>query len=208
MGAMPFHLEKGWLGLRFDYVARSPEVRDFVIQQLRAGRDPIDLARNIQVSNALGSAGIDLLNAPIQAFKSGLTSLWGMNNYRFDDDEKRTAAEYDADQPALDTRNRDTGGNRAAFMGYWLNAIAARPALKTEMAAALLKAFESKRERLDFWWDCSLADTDQPAVVCSLDVPRVARVFFCTPHPGTVESHLRNELVARPPFDEGDPLAA
>ena len=49
MGAMPFHLEKGVLGLRMDYLSRSPAVRAHVVKRLQAGQDPFEVAASIDI---------------------------------------------------------------------------------------------------------------------------------------------------------------
>jgi hypothetical protein len=40
MGTMPFHLEKGMMGLRLDYLTRSKKLRDSIYVRLMAGEDP------------------------------------------------------------------------------------------------------------------------------------------------------------------------
>ncbi len=209
MGTMPFHLEKGVMGLRFDYLTRSPQVRTFLLANLGPGADPFVVAENISVPNATGGfIQIKALTHTIQQFKAALQDLWNLDQTQFDAEERRQPHEYQADQIPLDTNNKDTGGNRLAFAGYWTLAVATNPYLKEEIRLAIVKALTNVgpyRPRIDYWWDCTLPDGSPPRVICSLDVPAVARVLFCTPHEGAVESHVRNELGPRAPFDEDGP---
>jgi hypothetical protein len=194
---MPFHLEKGVMGLRFDYLARSPEVRTYLTTKLQVrGADPFAVASSISIPFP-GNPNIDIdaLNDDISVFRNALQELWRLNQDQFDEHERREPDQYSADNDALDPRNQDTPGNRQAFVGYWQNV--AKPALKEEMRQAMLKALTSNRPRIDHWWDCTQPDGDPPRVICSLDVPAVARVLFCTPHLGPVESPIRGALPAR-----------
>ena len=50
MGIMPFHLEKGVMGLRFDYLTRTQEVRDDLRSRLGAGADAFDIASGISIT--------------------------------------------------------------------------------------------------------------------------------------------------------------
>ena len=106
--------------------------------------------------------------------------------------------------------NRDTPGNRAAFVGYWNVHAPLGSAPRNQMGQAILKALnpapgeQNARLRIDYWWDCTLPDGDPPGVITSFDVPHVARVFFCTPHldqaggaPWPVESSVRGSLQSR-----------
>ena len=201
MGVMPFHLEKGVMGLRFDYLTRSPEVRQYLAAQLAPqGADPFAEASNINIQGI----GIDALNDDMNTFMHRLDDLHNLNNYRFDDHERRTGQEYREDNDALEPRNQDTPGNRAAFVGYWTWASGQKPAVKNEMRRAMLRALNSAtpgspRPRVDHWWDCTLPDGSLPLVICSLDVASIARVLFCTPHLdqaaaiGPVESRRRRD---------------
>jgi len=187
MGIMPFHLEKGVMGLRFDYLTRSPEARQYLATQLGGGHpvDPFVVAANISIQGLQ----INVLNDDMTTFMNALDQLCALNNYRFDAHERRTGQEYQEDNNALEPRNQDTPGNRAAFVGYWTWAFAPgrSPALKDDMRRAMQKALNSStpgppRPRIDHWWDCTLPDGSAPQVICSLDVPSIARVLFCTPH--------------------------
>jgi len=187
MGIMPFHLEKGVMGLRFDYLTRSPEARQYLATQLGGGPpvDPFVVASNINIQGIQ----INVLNDDITTFMNALDQLSALNNYRFDAHERRSGQEYQEDNNALEPRNQDTPGNRAAFVGYWTWAFAPgrSPALKDDMRRAMHKALNSStpgppRPRIDHWWDCTLPDGSAPQVICSLDVPSIARVLFCTPH--------------------------
>lgn len=203
MGSMPFHLEKGVMGLRFDYLTRSPEVRQFLLTELQQpGADPFQIARNIQIMGSSGPINVNVINDDLSKFTDRLEDLWTLNPVMLpDDEERRRKADYIRDEGALDPRNRDTPGNRQAFVNYWeVAAPGANPNIKAEMVQALVQALASGRERIDYWWDCSQLHTDRPTIICSLDVPRVARVFFSTPHHGphgAKESNVRGALPPR-----------
>ena len=201
MGIMPFHLEKGVMGLRFDYLTRSPDARQYLAAQLVGGPvDPFVVAANINIQGIQ----VDVLNNDMPTFMNALDGLHALNNYRFDPHERRTGQEYREDNDALEPRNQDTPGNRAAFVGYWTWASGQSPAVKNDMRRAMLRALNTAtpgppRPRIDHWWDCTLPDGSAPQVICSLDVPSIARVLFCTPQLdqaaalGPVESIRRHD---------------
>jgi len=196
MGGMPFHLEKGCMGLRFDYLCRSPLVRQFLWQQLQpAGSNPFLIAQNITV------AGItfNVLNDSKTSFTAKLDPLEANDAGRFDGEERRSSSEYTSDQTALLPLNKDTSGNRAAFVGYWTNKQSTCANIVPDARAAMIEALEAvtpgppdfglptlPRPRMDFWWDCTLQDGECPMVRCSLESPRVARVLFITDHESAV----------------------
>jgi len=132
-----------------------------------------------------------------------LDSLYSLNSYQFDSHERRRGSEYFDDNKALDQRNRDTPGNRQAFVGYWTNAATSNPGLTNVIRTAMRSALQNAtsglpRPRIDHWWDCTLPDGDPPTVIYSDHVPSIARVLFCTPHTGVVESIVRGQLPPRP----------
>ncbi len=204
MGTMPFHLEKGVMGLRFDYLTRCPKVRAHLLPRLQApGANAFAIARTISITLNTGAIlNINALDDSYADFKNEVDALWNDDPTKYDPHEKRTAVEYKNDERGLDKRNRDTPGNRLAFAGYWETfAPTVNPNISVVIVQALVNALNAAlpgdRPRIDYWWDCSLRDGDMPTVICSLDVPRVARVFFSTPHAGVVEAEVRNALPAR-----------
>ncbi len=211
MGIMPFHLEKGVMGLRFDYLTRTQEVRDDLRSRLEAGADAFDVASGISITwPGHPNIVIDALHDNFNAFKQALDDLVALNPAPLTTHERRTGGEYQQDNNGLDQRNRDTPGNRAAFVGYWNVHAPLGSAPRNQMGQAILKALnpapgeQNARLRIDYWWDCTLPDGDPPGVITSFDVPHVARVFFCTPHldqaggaPWPVESSVRGSLQSR-----------
>jgi len=194
---MPFHLEKGVMGLRFDYLMRSPEVRQFLLTS--PDPDPFHLVANINIQGIQ----IDALHNDLNTFRHALDQLYSLNNYQFDSHERRRGSEYLDDNRALDQRNNDMPGNRQAFVNYWTNAAASDPGLTNVIRAAMRSALQNvtsglPRPRIDHWWDCTLPDGNPPTVIYSDQVPSIARVLFCTPHTGVVESIARGTLPARP----------
>jgi len=189
MGVMPFHLEKGVMGLRFDYLTRSPEVRDDLRARLGGGADPFAVASSISIPwPGHPNISIDALGNNIGQFSQALDDLFSLNPAQFDAHERRRGREYQDDNNALELRNQDTPGNRAAFVGYWNAHAPPGSALRNQMRLAMLQALnpapgeQNTRPRIDHWWDCTLPDGAAPQVITSFDVPHVARVFFCTPH--------------------------
>ena len=140
MGGMPFHLEKGWMGLRFDYLCRSGLVRDYLLAQLQAGADPFVVADNIVVA---GVPPIHVLTDPKTTFKARLDQLLAADPPQFDPHERRSSTEYELDQPDLLPINRDTTGNRAVFLAYWNNKKAACADVVPDARAAMIKALEA-----------------------------------------------------------------
>jgi len=202
MGGMPFHLEKGCMGLRFDYLCRSQIVRQYLLAQLTPpGSDPFVVATNITV----GAITIDALNDTKQSFKAKLDLLEAADPGRFDAHERRSAGEYEFDQTHLLPLNKDTSGNRAAFVGYWTYKKQTCSNVVPDARAAMIEALTAAtpglpRPRMDFWWDCTLPDGACPTVVCSLDSPAVARVLFVTDHMSAV-SHPDSWQMARETAD-------
>ena len=203
MGTMPFHLEKGVMGLRFDYLARDPRIRYDNLIRLLAGEDPFRVATTTRVPAAVSGRRIEAHTGRRHrhqchrrlrvVFGKKLDLLLSGNSYRYDHHEGRSSKEYQADEKRLAPRNRDTPKNRAAFMGYLTWAKGQYPLLVHDMRQALIAVLGSSRPRLDHW-DCSLPDNTAPTVYTCLDASTVARVFFCTDH-GPVES--RDDLPSR-----------
>lgn len=195
MGGMPFHLEKGCMGLRFDYLCRSQLVRQFLLAKLQAGGDPFVVAAHITVAGIT----IDALNESKGSFKTKLDQLETADPGRFDAEERRSGLEYDNDQTHLLPLNQDTAGNRYAFVTYWTNAKSNCSNVEGDARAAMVKALQAvgpgapalPKPRMDFWWDCTLDNGECPTVQCSLDSPRVARVLFITDHPSAVAEPSR-----------------
>lgn len=181
MGAMPFHLEKGVIGLRFDYLCRSQLVRQHVLARLHGGQNPFTISKTLDP----GGIGIDAMGDSLSDFKKALDALLASDPTTVPG-ERRSGNDYDIDQRRLLGLNQDSGGNRDAFVKYWaVDAPGLNPNLKPEMTQAFIRALESlnsTRQRIDFWWDCTMPDHNPPTVICSLDVPWIARVFFCTDH--------------------------
>jgi len=184
MGVMPFHLEKGVMGLRFDYLTRSPEVRADLRTRLGGvGTDPFAVASSISIPwPGHPNISIDALGNNIGPFSQALDDLFALNAAQFDHHERRTGQEYQQDNNQLEPRNQDTPGNRGAFAGYWTWACRTYAGLQEEMRQAIHAAVTSAKPRVDYWWDCTLRDNNPSRVITCFDLPLIARVFFCTPH--------------------------
>ena len=130
MGIMPFHLEKGVMGLRFDYLTRSPDARPYLAAQLVGGPvDPFVVAANINI----GGIHIDVLNDDMTTFMNALDQLCALNNYRFDAHERRTGQEYQEDNNALEPRNQDTLGTERPLSAIGHGRLHLAEALRSRM---------------------------------------------------------------------------
>lgn len=206
-GGMPFHLEKGVIGLRLDYLTRSPAVRAHVLARLQGpapGNDPYVIAASINIP---GVPIINIFNDKKAEFFARLSKLAEVDPTPPNPNERRSGAEYLTDQGYLLGANQDSTGNRDSFRDYWV--ANKTTAVVNAMRTALITALTSGRDHIDFWWDCSLPDPapqaapEPPTVICSLDSPHVARVLFITDH-----SPIQPPTTPiRAPLDD-DPVAA
>ena len=71
MGAMPFHLEKGALGLRMDYLTRSPAVRAHVSHAYRRDKTRLK-SPAASTSRALASSTSSRTGSPTSSRNSTL----------------------------------------------------------------------------------------------------------------------------------------
>ena len=179
MGTMPFHLEKGVLGLRLDYLTRSPAVRNHVVLRLLAGEDPFVVAATI---NVLTVGNIDVFTDKKADFVQKLDDLLVKDPTPHDPHGKRSGQEYWEDQrDNLRPANNDNTGNRNAFNGFWGPR---QHLVRDTMRRAMIRALTSGK-RIDFWWECSLPDGSDPSVMVA-ETPGAAHVLFLTDH-GPVE---------------------
>ena len=182
-GGMPFHLEKAVLGLRLDYLTRSPAVRQHVLARLQNDlENPFVVATNISVP---GMSTINALTDMKAEFTQKLNDLLQVDpNPPSSHHDRRTGAEYLQDQNTyLLPPNKDNAGNRQAFMRYWQSKM--NQALIDQARQAFiiaLTSLNSERTRIDHWWDCSLNDGTPPMIITSLESPGIARVLFITDH--------------------------
>jgi len=180
-GGMPFHLEKGVLGLRLDYLTRSPAVRNWAIGQMQAGANPFVLVASIPIPGS--EETINAFNDPKAEFIRKLELLNAADPPPSPPDpwERRSAQSYwnEQDKYLLDANNDHTG-NRNAFRDYWLNRLT--PKLIAQARVALLGALQSGKHHIDYWWDCSLKEGDPPQVIHCDHMPGAAHVFFVTDH--------------------------
>ena len=180
-GGMPFHLEKGVIGLRFDYLCRSGLVRDHIRARLAANENPFRMSKTLNINDI----PIDAMGDSKSEFKKKLDALL-VEDPVLVPEERRSGDEYLIDQARLLGLNQDTAGNRDGFVQYWATTAPALNAnLQSDLRQALIQAIDSLdsiRQRIDFWWDCTMPDHHPPTVITSLDVPWIARVLFCTDH--------------------------
>ncbi len=167
-GNMPFHFEKGAIGLRMDYLCRIPAFRATALAELAAGTPIFNIANNLTV----GGVTVSMFGDTLGPFVQKLKLLSGSD---------KAGNEYANEASLLRPLNMDTPGNRNEFAQFWIDAMAADPTLEDQIRMALIQALESGRE-VDVWWECSLPDNTPPKVQASLDLPEVARVYFRTDH--------------------------
>jgi hypothetical protein len=175
---MPFHLEKGPLGLRMDYMAKIPAVKAAALAQLSPpnNADPF----NIAVSLTVGPVTISLFDDDRYAFAGKLDQLSATLNLA-QSPNKTFGDEYLEEQALLRPLNQDSTGNRTAFKKFWLNAIKKNSPLVGAIRSALVDALKAGSE-LDVWWECTLPDNTGPDVAVSTDLQEVARLMFRTDH--------------------------
>ena len=191
MGTMPFHLEKGVLGLRMDYLCRSPAVRAHVVERLQAGQDPFEVAASINVP------GVNVINvfADRKAdFVAKLDSLKQADPTPDDRYERRSGRSYWDDQQHLMKANNDNTGNRDNFAAYWFQR---RAIVANVMREALIRALTSGKHHVDFWWECSLDEGSDPTVHV-METPGAVHVLFVTDHTPVEPSNTDTRL----PIDE------
>lgn len=191
MGAMPFHLEKGALGLRMDYLTRSPALRAHVVERLRNGQDPFDVAASIDIP---GVGIINVFTDRKADFVAKLDRLQDVDPTDHDHYEKRSGREYWDDLQHLLKANNDHTGNRNAFAAYWF---ARRTIVADAMRKVFISALTSEKHCIDFWWECSLEDGADPTVYL-METPGAAHVLFVTDH-SMIEP---TDTDARAPLDE------
>lgn len=175
MGSMPFHLEKGVLGLRLDYLCRSPKAREHVRTRLEAGEDPLAVATDINIP---GVGIINVLTDKRPAFAAKLDSLLQVDRTNPDPYERRSGDQYLADHAQLRPANNDNTGNRDAFAKYWMER---RAQVAAELKTVLIQALKSDKHHVDFWWECSLEEGKGPAVKL-VETEGAAHVMFMTDH--------------------------
>jgi hypothetical protein len=190
MGNMPFHLEKGVLGLRMDNLMRIPDVRDHVLERLYDDEDPWYVATTISV----GGQKINVLTDTKAAFAASLDVLDPGLAITGLAASVTLGADYLAKQALLRKLNVDTRGNRDGFMVFWNTK--KNQVLVDQMRQELIIALQSGRE-VDFWWECSLPEGSAPQVKTLMDLPQVARVLFRTDH-GPVTPEAPNQTPRLP----------
>jgi hypothetical protein len=177
MGTMPYHLEKGVLGLRMDYLTRSPAVRAHVLQRLQAGEDPFVVAGDINIP------GVPTINVFINLkadFAARLDALLNADPDPPDSDhERRSGTRYLEDQRNLMPRNDDRTANRNRFEQFWRGH--QNGSLTDQMRDVLVSALSSGREHIDYWWECGLPEGSPPQVLL-FETDGAAHVFFSTDH--------------------------
>jgi hypothetical protein len=186
-GNMPFHLEKGPLGLRMDYLAKIDEVRSNVLDRIRGTQlqQPEDfwlVARSISANGV----EINLLEDDRNVFSAKLNQL-----------SPGAGDAYLVEQALLRPFNRDSTGNRNRFVAFW-EGRKGNAELMAAIRQAVITSLESTSE-LDVWWECTLRDNppSEPAVAVSTELPEVTRLMFRTDHSPVVPEPL--DMLAHTP---------
>jgi hypothetical protein len=172
---MPFSLEKGVLGLRMDYLIRSPAVRANVLQRLQDGQDPFAVQANIVIP---GVEPINVFTDKKADFARKLDQLVDADPTHPDPHHGRSGAEYVRDQWQLRPANNDGTGNRRAFAKYWEDR---RQQLSEQIRLELIAALSSHHEKLFFWWECTLPHGESPRAEFRSS-ETAGHVYFLTDH--------------------------
>ena len=167
-GNMPFHLEKGALGLRMDFLIKVQAVRDEVLRRLKTG-DPL---WSIASAIVVGGVTVNLFDDRQADFAAKLDELTPGGS---------DGGDYLTKQALIRPLNQDSTGNRSSFAQFWQTALIENPGLPDQLRQEVIIALESGRE-VDFWWECSLPTPSSPQVKASMDLPEIARVMFRTDH--------------------------
>jgi hypothetical protein len=191
-GNMPFHLEKGPLGLRMDYMAKIPAVRTAALALLNGQADPWAIGTALVVNGVT----ISLFNDNRNVFADKLNALAGGVTVEIYGVEMLPGDGFLAEQALLRPFNRDSTGNRNKFTDFWEDAKTKNPELVAAVRTALTTALGGEVE-LDVWWECTLADDADPGVHVSTEFEEVTRLMFRTDHSPIAEETPGQ--VARPP---------
>jgi hypothetical protein len=197
MGTMPFHLEKGVLGLRLDYLTRSPAVRAHVLQRLEAQEDPFVVVTDINIP---GVGTINVFTNTRSDFATKLDALLQVDPTPADPYNRRSGRDYIGDHGHLNRANNDNTGNRGRFAEYWLDPDR-RQRVTSQLSQVLRSALDSTKHHVDYWWECSLEHGEGPDVMM-FETPGAAHVLFLTDHQPVMPMSLDAE---RAPLDE-DPI--
>jgi hypothetical protein len=198
MGVMPFGIDKGVVGLRMEYLTRSPAVRAHVLQRLQDREDVFDVQADITID------GVDPINVFTDRkadFARKLDDLLRVDPTEPDPHHGRAGWEYVRDQHRLELANKDSTGNRQAFAKYWLDR---RSRVADQVREVLVSALASPHEKIFFWWECTLPHGSKPRAAFR-ETENAGHVIFLTDH-GPVQDPDPGE---RPPLDDdpaGDPI--
>ena len=174
---MPFHLEKGPLGLRMDYMAKVPAIRERALERLQNNESPWDVGTALEVNGIT----ISLFNDNRNDFAAKLNQISGDLTMQFYDETMTLGAAYLEEQALLRPLNRDSTGNREKFVEYWSDKGEGNAALETAVRNALIDALQPLNVELDVWWECTLHEPD-PGVAVSKQFTEVTRLMFRTDH--------------------------
>lgn len=182
-GNMPFHLEKGPLGLRMDYMAKIPAVRTAALALLNGQADPWAIGTSLEVNGVT----ISLFNDNRNVFADKLNTIAaGGVTVEIYGVEMLPGDGFLAEQALLRPFNRDSTGNRNKFTDFWEDAKTKNPELVAAVRTALTTALGGEVE-LDVWWECTLADDTDPGVHVSTELAEVRRLMFRTDHSAIAE---------------------
>ena len=120
-------LDQETIGLRMEYVALDPDIRQDALNRLTRGRDPMAVAYALTDGHVV----IDIFRDEINVFAGKLDlAMPG---------EGRGGA-YLAAEPTLDPDKRDTAGYREHVRDFWEKALTANPALAKQIGQAFVDA--------------------------------------------------------------------
>jgi hypothetical protein len=210
MGFMPHSLEKGTIGLRLDYLAQFRSVREHVRERLDSyvttknpNGHPIKVLQSVGSSNRSIEVEVNVLGDEKAVFVKKLNYLFA-NEFTLDPSWSHVGdgPHYVTHDSYLHEYNQDSTGNRLGFMAWWTGGRSKDSGVFDDIANAIVSAIDLGTPRLEFWWDCSLADGVAPTAEV-VHVSSVARVLFRTDHSAVAHEPLPK----RPPIDSepGDP---
>lgn len=204
MARMTFSLTKGTIGLRLDYLAQFRSVREYVRRRLdnyvKTG-DPTDHPIEVMRSIPMGDPAVvvDVLNTPKAEFVEKLNYL-RHREYPIDDTWPHVGdgPRYLLHDSNLHPHNQDSTGNRLGFMKWWMGGRPKDAGFFIDIAKAIMTAIDADRDRLEFWWDCSLDPGTGPTAEAIVQ-DTIVRVFFRTD--GSADNAGPGREVKRGPED-------
>jgi len=161
MGFMPnVDRVKTALDWRFEYLAKSPDARDFVKKRLEEKRDPFDFARKMEVNRVK----INVIDDDMKDFANKLDQIFGAPQVQAFT-AKTIGQLYMDDQARGHGPNQDTDRNRQAVVAYWGKnySDSGRDSLTHAIRVAVRQELDDGTPMpIKYYWQCQKAPGELP----------------------------------------------